>query len=116
MLARVCAVWLAVLVLLPFTAPFATVDLADFTGQADGAMQSQGETSPASPRHAPAIVRAGVVHALPLPPRGGRHRAGLSRLRLFSLLTFVPQLERASAGAPADATARPPAARTVLRI
>jgi hypothetical protein len=118
MLARGCAVWLAVLVLLPFTPPFSTVDLADLIGQPDGAAQSHddGANSPSSPRPAPAIARAGIVHALPLPMRGGRNRAGLSRLRLFSFVTFVPRLERASAGTSADGAAGPPAAPTVLRI
>jgi hypothetical protein len=118
MVARVCAVWLAVLVLLPFTPPFSTVDLADLAGHADGSAQShdRGESSPSSPRPAPAVARAGMVHALLLPARGGRNRAGLSRLRLFSFVTFVPHLDRASAVTSIDGTARPPAAPIVLRI
>jgi len=36
MLSKVVAVWLAVLVIVPFTAPFPTCDLASFAGDAEG--------------------------------------------------------------------------------
>ena len=58
MLSRICAGWLALLILLPFSAPFSTCDLAMILGSQDAAhADGSGTTTLAAP--------VAATHALP---------------------------------------------------
>jgi hypothetical protein len=112
MLSKVCATWLIVLVLLPFTAPFSTFDLADFLpGQSDGALgMPPSGTPPAS------LTRAVLSRAVPFPPRIGRLRLTLSRLLAPHVATAVPAAAPTLSGALPIHFVHPPSRPTVLRI
>jgi len=60
MLVRVCAIWLVVLILLPFSAPFSTCDVATFFS---GAPRSS-PTHPLKARPNPSLADAASSHAL----------------------------------------------------
>jgi hypothetical protein len=85
MLAKAAALWLAVLILLPFSAPFSTCDLASLVSETD---QAAG-----TPHHGPAVGDGAAFHALPFV------RAA-SRLKVFTASPF---------GSRALAVMRPPA-------
>jgi len=111
-LAKVCAVWLVVLVWMPFTAPFSTVDLVDLL-----AGHRHGTTRAASPnRPTTAVTRASLSHAVPLPPRVGRLRVDMGRVRHCSLIAASPHTEQAPVQTSASPAASPASRSTVLRI
>jgi hypothetical protein len=99
MLSRITACWLAVLVLVPFTAPFRTVDLAVLFG---GSRAHHVPADPAGPStltsesnlaRVPALSRVGRVRFVPLSgvsasaPANVAHSGG--RLRAAFFLTGV---------------------------
>jgi hypothetical protein len=90
MLTRLCALWLIVLVLLPFTAPFSTFDLTDlFPGPSDGIAAAPRSALPTT-----AIARAAFSHAVPFPPRMSRLRVAVTRLRLSNVTASMQRSER----------------------
>jgi hypothetical protein len=74
MLAKICAGWLVVLILLPCTAPFPTCDVASLLGAAHQTVPISHHTSPvvatvnAAPSLVPHLSRmVGRVRLLPIP-------------------------------------------------
>ena len=111
-LAKVCAVWLVVLVWMPFTAPFSTVDLVDLlAGHRHGITRAASPNPPTT-----AVTRASLPHAVPLPSRVGRLRVDMGRVRLCSLVAASPHLERAPVQTSASPAVGPASRSTVLRI
>src|SRR5215471_18460125 len=88
MLSRLCAIWLVTLIVLPFTAPFATVEAT--ASQSDSHVRSltDGATAHALPvarvsvrvKAAISTVRASVGLRLPLASDRIRHAASSPRL------------------------------------
>jgi hypothetical protein len=112
MLSKVCASWLIVLVLLPFTAPFSTFDLADFLpGQSDGAIGIPFSGTPTA-----SLTRAVLPRAVPFPSRMGRLRLILSRLRAPNLSAAVPAAAPTLFGSVPIHFVPPPSRPSVLRI
>jgi hypothetical protein len=62
-LSKFSAVWLVVLILLPFTAPFPTCDIATFFGQ-----KASDQGVPLGPPTSPAALVADAVSSLLFPP------------------------------------------------
>ena len=88
MLSRVCAGWLVVLVLLPFTAPFSTFDLIDLlSGQR---VDTTGTPSPSPTPSTAASTHAVLARAVPCPLRPARLRPVLTRLRDSSVVPGAP--------------------------
>ena len=76
MLSKVCASWLIVLVLLPFTAPFSMFDLTELlSGQSVDSLGAPSSTTPTA-----ALTRAALSRAVPFPLRAARHRPAPTRL------------------------------------
>jgi len=111
MLSKVCAAWLVVLVTLPFTAPFSTLDLADLLS---GATDEAGRI-PGAPVPATATAGAALSHAVPLPPRPGRTRLAQTRLHALEVRAIADRAPRPASNAwlSRDCHATRP---TVLRI
>ena len=86
MLSKVCASWLIVLVLLPFTAPFSIFDLSELlTGGSNNAMGRPSSRTPMA-----ALARAALSGGVPVPLRAVRHRSALTRLRASSPAAIAP--------------------------
>jgi hypothetical protein len=111
MLSKVCATWLIVLVLLPFTAPFSTFDLADVLPD-----RSDGLRTPSSGTPTASLSRAVLSRAVPLPPRIGRLRLTLSRVRAPHVAAAVQAAAPTLSGALPIHFVHPPSRPTVLRI
>jgi hypothetical protein len=80
MVSKVCAAWLVLLVLLPFSAPFPTCDLASLFTSPD----SQGPHQPLQPtRPAASLADAATAHALPLTRTAERLKFGTSPLHFL---------------------------------
>ena len=112
MLSKVCASWLVVLVLLPFTAPFSTVRSHRFAvrgerGLDGGTIDDDADGGPDSCR---------AVAAVPFPLRAVGHRPALTRLRASSVVTIAPVPGRAAFRRPGDHIVHPLSCPTVLRI
>jgi len=90
MRSRLCAIWLVTLIVLPFTAPFATVEAA--ASRSDSHLRSLADTatahalpvSRASVRVKVAISTACMSGGLKLPPTPERIRHAVSSPRLLS--------------------------------
>jgi hypothetical protein len=112
MLSKVCASWLIVLVLLPFTAPFSMFDLTEVLSRPGGA--SMG--TPSSPTPMAALTRAALSREVSFPMRAARHRPALTRLRAASILAIAPVPTSRSYGALAINIVHPLTCPIVLRI
>jgi hypothetical protein len=78
MLAKAVALWLAVLILLPFSAPFSTCDLASLLPET----HTGGSTQPL--RHGwpiPSVGDSAATHALPFVRTAGRSKVFTAALR-----------------------------------
>ena len=112
MLSKVCAVWLVLLVILPFTAPFSMFDLHEW--QAPRAHASG--RAPASKTPETMLDHAPLSHAVPLPPRVGRTRLALTRLRIPAAMTVVRTNDGGDGGGWTNPVV-PPASRLIaLRV
>jgi len=113
MVSKICAAWLIVLVVLPFTAPFSAFDLRTWN-----AAQNRDGIGLAPSSKAPAAVtsQAALARAVPLPPRVGRQRLALSRVRMPLAITAVPHTARVARDV-LTSPAVPPASRLIaLRV
>ena len=91
MLSKVCAVWIVVLIILPFTAPLSSVTLEELMprrGDHDGLATS-------SSLPAAAVTRPTVSHAAPVPVPEGRF---LTRLHGSNVVVSAPLPERTHHG------------------
>jgi hypothetical protein len=106
MLARLCAIWLVALIVLPFSAPFATCDANSFFAADDGD-GGQGAAKPhslvGSPGDAPA------THALPA-ARTARVRSSLVGEGTSIAPSPPPALHRIKHGAGTDGSVCAPLA------
>jgi hypothetical protein len=87
MLSKVCAVWIVVLIILPFTAPLSSVTLEELmprSGDYDGPATSSSSSSPAAD-----VTRPTISHPVPVPE--GRF---LTRLQGSSVVFSAPLPER----------------------
>jgi hypothetical protein len=105
MLSKVCASWLVVLLLLPFTAPFWTFDLnAVLSGQSARALGTPSSTT----------STAGLTRAVLSPfLRLGRLRLALARVRVRHAVAIAAAKR---SGAFPNRIVHPPGRPTVLRI
>jgi hypothetical protein len=112
MLSKVCASWLVVLVLLPFTAPFSTFDLTALLPA-----RSRNLGAPPSKTPSAALTRAALSRAMPFLPRpASRARPTLARTRARAAAGLAPVAADAPSGvAPTDAV-HPLRRSPVLRI
>ena len=78
MLSQLCAIWLVTLVVLPFTAPFATVEAA--ASRSDAHVRSLADTA--------------TAHALPVARVSVRVKVAVSTARMSGGLTLPPTTER----------------------
>jgi hypothetical protein len=99
MVSRVCAAWLVLLVLLPFSAPFSTCDLESLLANGGGQMphHSQRHTHPIA-----SLADAATTHALPLTRTTDRSKLVASLLHSLIRRALVP-------GSPAAGGTTPPA-------
>ena len=112
MLSKVCASWLVVLVLLPFTAPFPTFDLSDLQPKPSRHLGVPHSKTPVA-----ALSHVALSRAAPFPARAAsRLRLSLSRLRSPHAAALAC-IEHAAAAGPAPMYPAHPASRPiVLRI
>ena len=109
MLSKVCAVWIVVLIILPFTAPLSSVTLEELMprrGDYDGLATSS--SSPAAE-----VTRPTVSHAAPVPVPEGRF---LTRLHGSSTVVSVPHPDRTHHGVPPSSDRSSATRSAVLRI
>ena len=113
-LAKLCAAWLVVLVMVPFTAPFSTFDLRDLAPTPTNGIAG----APSSTRPTTAIAKATWSHAVPFPPRVSRLRLRVvtARLRLSSLVVNPHHGDRLPPAASTLHAEHPSGRPTVLRI
>jgi len=78
MLSRLCAIWLVTLIVLPFTAPFATVEAA--ASRSDSHVRSLADTA--------------TAHALPVARVSVRIKVAVSASRISGGLTLPLTTER----------------------
>ena len=109
MLAKLCAVWLVLLTVVPFTAPFSTVDLVDLLPEG-GVARTPSSTLPTT-----AIARA-LSRAVALPPRVGRQRVAMCRLRLSGLVAISLGAVRLPFDTSSSAVVRQSGLPVILRI
>jgi hypothetical protein len=116
MISKLSALWLILLVLLPFTAPFPTCGFDDFFGH-----DASGPSAPATPVQSPSASLADGATSLLAPPL----TTMANRLRLVALLMFntahpVANPPRHASGelsdAPAGSTGRLSVQAAVLRL
>jgi hypothetical protein len=62
MVARACAVWLVLLIVAPFSAPFSVCDVSTFVGVA----QTHSSSSPMKSSRTPASLADAATHTLPV--------------------------------------------------
>jgi len=112
--AKICAAWLVVLVMVPFTAPFSTFDLRDLAPTLPDGLAG----APSSTRPTTAIAKTTLSHAAPLPPRVSRLRLRVvtARLRLSSLVLNPHHGDRLPLAASTRHAEHPSVRPTVLRI
>jgi hypothetical protein len=111
-LAKICAAWLVVLVMVPFTAPFSAFDLGDLLPtQPDGIAGASSSTRPTT-----GIARATLSHAVPFPPRASRLRVAMTRLRLSSREAIDHHPDRLPLATSTFHAVHPSSRPTVLRI
>jgi hypothetical protein len=111
MLSKVCATWLMVLVVLPFTAPFSTIDMSDVVpGQSDRAGTLPSKVPAA------ALTHAVLPRAVPFPTRASRLRLALDRLRTRGVVVGAPLRAPALSGALLTFIDHPLSKPTILRI
>ena len=109
MLFKLCASWLVVMVLLPFTAPLSTFD-----GPALPRASRRTGSLPAKMPFAE-VTRAVLFRPAPLPVRGSRLRVALDRLHAPDGAAVVAGM-RATAGGFPTVVVRQASTPTVLRI
>jgi hypothetical protein len=114
MLAKASALWLAILILLPFSAPFSTCDLASLLPETHSA------STPSRPAHhgwpVPSVGDSAASHALPFVRAASRSKlltASLLDSRGAAVVLQSPRDPRAFAAAPGAAASVSP---TPLRI
>ena len=111
MVSKVCASWLVVLVLLPFTAPFSMFDLTEL-------LSGPGVDSMGAPSTMPTAVltRAALSRAVPFPMRAARQRKAPTRLSAASVATIAPVAFPRLSGVKAIHIVHPLSCPMVLRI
>jgi hypothetical protein len=111
-LSKTCAAWLIALIILPFTAPLSTCDLADFFGLGMSHMQGPLSKMPS----ARSLTQAEINHALPVRPTAPRRIAAIDRLPTNRLDTNTPRPPFSRMTSPGSTHSLRPARSLVLRI
>jgi hypothetical protein len=109
MLSKVCAVWIVVLIILPFTAPLSSVTLEELMPRRGG---HDGLATSSSSRAAE-VTHPTVSHTTPVPVPEGRF---LTRLHGSSVVVSLPLPERTPPGVPPRSDRSSAIRSAVLRI
>jgi hypothetical protein len=113
MISKLCAAWLVVLVLLPFTAPFSSFDLRDW--QPAAAARGVGLAPDSRPPLA-VTNHAVLSRAVPLPPRTGRQRLALAEIGVPLAISVAGQNDRGRGDAGTRPLVPSPSRLIALRV